>query len=323
MNKGSELLLKALRKTYTKVMRLPPLPKPSCEHDTDVVSQIIYDNLMKDDPCMIARFGANELLCLSTYIGIKENNRDLIDYITGKSKEWWWNRTNFNNMYYVAGFFPKEEKYFERFCEAMLRDIPEVDVLGSWLPLENYFLDMMKNIKLVFREAQNPFFSEQPWTRGLKGKRVLVVHPFAPLIEHQYKTNRKKLFANPNILPEFDLVTLKAVQTAGGNPSEFNDWFEALAYMKEKIDKIDYDICLIGCGAYGFSLAAHIKRKGKKVVHLGGSLQLLFGIRGKRWDDPNYNAKYNYVSLINDYWVRPGDELKPLLVNTVEGGTYW
>lgn len=47
------------------------------------------------------------------------------------------------------------------------------------------------------------------------------------------------------------------------------------------MDKIDYDICLIGCGAYGFPLAAHAKRKGKKAVHLGGALQLLFGIKGK------------------------------------------
>lgn len=32
----------------------------------------------------------------------------------------------------------------------------------------------------------------------------------------------------------------------------------------------DYDICLIGYSAYGFPLAAHAKRKGKKAVHLGG-----------------------------------------------------
>lgn len=49
--------------------------------------------------------------------------------------------------------------------------------------------------------------------------------------------------------------------------------------MKDEIDKQDYDIALIGCGAYGFPLAAHIKRSGKKAIHLGGALQLLFGIK--------------------------------------------
>ena len=33
--------------------------------------------------------------------------------------------------------------------------------------------------------------------------------------------------------------------------------------MKMQMDEEDYDIALIGCGAYGMSLAAHAKRKGK------------------------------------------------------------
>ena len=60
--------------------------------------------------------------------------------------------------------------------------------------------------------------------------------------------------------------------------------------MKAQIDKEDFDICLIGAGAYGFPLAAYVKRKGKKAVHLGGALQLLFGIKGSRWEDPNHLA---------------------------------
>ena len=27
----------------------------------------------------------------------------------------------------------------------------------------------------------------------------------------------------------------------------------------------------LGCGAYGFPLAAHVKRMGKKAIHMGGS----------------------------------------------------
>ena len=50
--------------------------------------------------------------------------------------------------------------------------------------------------------------------------------------------------------------------------------------MKSQMDQTDYDIALIGCGAYGFPLAAHAKRMGKQAIHMGGSLQLLFGIRG-------------------------------------------
>lgn len=85
---------------------------------------------------------------------------------------------------------------------------------------------------------------------------------------------------------------IRAVQSLGGN-SQFKDWFEALEYMKTEIDKVDYDICLIGAGAYGFPLAAHVKRQGKQGVHLGGALQLLFGIKGKRWEMANYDSLWD------------------------------
>ena len=100
-------------------------------------------------------------------------------------------------------------------------------------------------------------------------------------------------------------MVLKAVQTAGGNQTEFKDWFEALEYMEQEIDKIDYDIVLLGCGAYGFPLAAHCKRMGKQAIHLGGVLQLLFGIKGKRWETVSeYQDQFPYTqTLIIFYYV--------------------
>ena len=48
----------------------------------------------------------------------------------------------------------------------------------------------------------------------------------------------------------------------------------------------------------------------------GGALQLLFGIRGKRWDDHPIISK-----LYNDAWVRPEETLAHK--EKVEGGSYW
>lgn len=109
----------------------------------------------------------------------------------------------------------------------------------------------------------------------------------------------------------------------GGNNNNFKDWFEALDWMKAEMNKTDYDICLIGCGAYGFPLAAHAKRQGKKAIHLGGSLQLLFGIKGVRWENPNYNPKYNYAALMNQYWIKPNNNEKPNNAGNVENACYW
>jgi hypothetical protein len=228
-----------------------------------------------------------------------------------------------------SGFFPPTVEKIERFCELMMEEMKEVDILGSWLSWESYFNKELQNVTKVSFHLLEPFWSEPAWTRALQGKKVLVVHPFAKLIEQQYKENRTKLFKNPDILPEYDLQTIKAVLSLGGESNGFKDWFDALHWMQAEIDKKDYDICLIGCGAYGFPLAAYVKRQGKKAVHLGGSSQLLFGIRGKRWDNPNYEVvrwglPYGfYPNLVNDYWIRPTDDLKPKNADQVEGGTYW
>ena len=62
---------------------------------------------------------------------------------------------------------------------------------------------------------------------------MLVVHPFANQIFEQYKKHRSQLFKNPMILPDFELETIPAVQSLGGENHGFNNWFEALQYMKE------------------------------------------------------------------------------------------
>jgi hypothetical protein len=321
MNKFFIFTLKTFRKLYAIAFGVQPISRPDYEQDPELVSRIIYDKLVDDQPCMIARFGSNELLCLITYLGVKANNRNIISYIANKSNAWWWNEENLKNMHLVAGFFPPHEDKFRKFCELMLPDIPQVDVLASWLPNEGFFKEELRNCHKINFELLNPYFSEIPWTKGLEGKKVLVVHPFAQAIELQYK-KRNLLFEN-NLLPEFKLETIQAVLSLADNPTRFNDWFEALDYMKAEIDKCDYDICLIGCGAYGFSLAAHVKRNGKKAVHLGGSLQLLFGIKGKRWEDPNYNPIFNYARLMNEHWIYPDEDSKPKNANVVEGACYW
>jgi hypothetical protein len=147
----------------------------------------------------------------------------------------------------------------------------------------------------------------------LENKKILVIHPFKKTIEKQFK-KRKQL----GILPKFKkLEIIPAVQTIAGNrDSRFKNWFEALNWMKKEIDKKDFDIALIGCGAYGLPLAAYVKRKGKQAIHVGGGLQLLFGIKGKRWEK-------DYRINFNKNWIYPLKEDTPQNIKKVEGGCYW
>ena len=218
-----------------------------------------------------------------------------------------------------SGFFPENQELMETFNQTMKQALGNVDILLRWYqPYEEYFVKKYANELKGVCGWLNAWASDAPWSKALKGKKVLVIHPFAESIQSQYK-RREKIFVNQEILPEFDLKTLKAVQTIGGEKDDrFSDWFDALQYMCEEAMKIDFDIALIGCGAYGFPLASYIKKHGKSAMHLGGDLQMLFGILGKRWE-----GREDVSRLRNEYWVYPSESEKPKGFSKVEGGCYW
>lgn len=314
MNASSIKVLQIFKRIYSYIVHSPIEDNKSIITNIETSSDLINKILSKDEPCMIARFGSTELTCLCNYIGTKEHKNNFYGYIKGETLPWWWNKNILNQMEMWSGFFPPTVEKIEQFCKLMLNDLSEVDILGSWLDEEKYFNKYIYQATKVQLDLLEPYKSKTPWTNVLKGKKILVVHPFQNSIIKQYKI-RKKLFDDENFLPEFELKTIKAVQSIAGEKTIYKDWFEALGYMKSEIDKVDYDICLIGCGAYGFPLAAHVKRTGKKAFHIGGSLQLLFGIKGKRWESDK--------SLGNEFWVFPDNSETPKDSSEVENSCYW
>ncbi len=329
MNKLFILYLKTIRNIYRIFY-----DKTKTVSDYDIIfdaqesSDLLYNAITAPEPCMIARFGGFELNVVANYLSIKEKTHSWTKFIKGEVYEWWWNQILLEHFRDNAGFFPLDDDYVCRFCELMISDSQQLDLLGSWLDNEYLLIGYPSRVKRVRLLHMEPYWAECPWTRALRGKKILVIHPFVKLIEKQYREHRTQLFKNPDVLPEFDLQTIQAVQSIGGKGGEFENWFDALQYMKDEIDKRDFDIALIGCGAYGFSIAAHVKRRGKKAVHMGGALQLLFGIKGKRWEDPNYGfgtlgKKGRYLELFNNYWIRPGVDAKPVDAEKVEGACYW
>lgn len=328
MKKIEIITLKALRKIYGKLFKPESSTYDRGITDPDKASEQIYNLLASGKPCMIARYGSTEMFAITNYLGVIAKHHSVWKYIQGKQYAWWWEDNVKDQMTRWSGFFPSTEENLMRFGEMMVEDSKQLDILGSWLPDEQIMIKGLKlNLTKVTLLALEPYWSKNPWSRVLEGKKVLVIHPFASLIEQQYKEKREILFDDKQVLPKFDLKTIKAVQSLGGD-CEYSDWFEALDSMKKQMDATDYDIVLLGCGAYGFPLAAHAKRMGKQSVHLGGALQLLFGIRGKRWDNPEFGAKSvcakgGYGQLFNTHWVYPGENERPKSFSQVEEGCYW
>ena len=275
------------------------------------INKVLYDRLKSKEPFLAARFGSTELL----------NMRGVEFPAKGEDAT----KKYFNQLCQWSGFFPNDYSLLKGFVELEKQSAAKIDIMAIWFhAFEDYYIKelMNSNVKCTYLLNFEPWSApEHPWSAALRGKKVLVIHPFTETIESQYK-RREKIFPGIDILPEFELKTLKAVQTLAGNKDDrFYSWFEALDWMYQEAMKIDFDVAIIGCGAYGMPLAAKIKEAGKQAIHLAGATQLLFGIRGKRWDiDP----AFEYVrKWYNDAWVYPGDRDKPQDAKVVEGGCYW
>lgn len=274
----------------------------------DAVQTEIIRIIEKGEPALVARFGGNEALCTAEYLGItygakKSFKKKTLDYI------------HFN-----AGVFPKGKEMAMRFGKISIEAANKVDILAWWSsPMQDYLVERCCPPEIILSTLGDiePYYSKTPWTAALRGKKVLVIHPFKDSIESQY-LRRDKLFENQDVLPEFDLKVLRAVQTIAGEKDErFSDWEEALDYMHREAMKIDFDVAIIGCGAYGMPLAAKLKDSGKIAIHLGGATQILFGIKGSRWDHHPISRLYN------EYWVRPSEAEKPNGAKKIEGACYW
>ena len=269
-------------------------------------SQVIQRILEKPEAAMIARFGAVEIKGV-IYSKLPWPLRQLF------------RKKVFSTMKINAGFFSIDEQSIDAFSKMMVEDMRQLDVLASWRIEERALCGYFKEATKVELRCMEPYLSAEPWSQALEGKKVLVVHPFSKSIEHQYFEKRELLFSDRRILPKFkSLQTVKAVQSVAGNNAGFQTWFDALRFMQKEIDNCDYDIAILGCGAYGFPLAAHIKRSGKKAIHMGGPTQILFGIKGLRWDNHPIISKF-----YNEQWIRPIHDDVPVGAKLVEGGCYW
>lgn len=221
-----------------------------------------------------------------------------------------------------AGIFPSTDEGLDAFSRTALKACPQIDILGIWKqPLhleEQLWKERCPAATLIALQAIEPYYcAGEPWAAALSGRRVLVVHPFQKSIISQYQ-KRELLFPGTEILPAFELKTVKAVQTNAGAQSGFESWNDALAAMQEQLDQTEFDVALIGAGAYGLPLAAHVKTTGRQAIHLGGALQLLFGIKGARWDNHSEINRF-----YNEHWVRPLPEETPPQAGQVEEGCYW
>ncbi len=206
------------------------------------------------------------------------------------------------------GVYPASESVCDYFCKQYIAAVRNSDLLCVWNVKNEHEIitELNPSALTVPFYTLTPYDLFSPWTTELAGKRVLFVSPFVEIMEQQY-AKRELLFENKRFLPEFKLLTYKAIQAYGGNP-DYASYIEVLEKMKADIAEIDFDIALIGAGGYALPLGSAIKEMGKIAITPCGATQLFFAITGSRWIND-----HSLDHIVNEYWVTVPDSLKPTL----------
>jgi hypothetical protein len=236
-------------------------------------------------------------------------------------------------VYNLNGIYSRNNELdkYKLFCKHYYQGIKSADLLGYVNFNNNYFVKMQNLLILesklgkIHSRSLEPFYimleHKIPWTHFLIDKKVLIINPFVDSFQKQIE-NGFSIFNNQKVfLDGQKFIFYKSFNTLSNNHIH-QDWYETFNIMKDDIKKLDFDIALLSCGGYGLPLCNFIKTELKKsCIYVGGGLQLLFGVMGKRWEDLDLWKKI--IKENNTKFIRPSDNEKINQYQSIENGCYW
>jgi hypothetical protein len=218
-----------------------------------------------------------------------------------------------------AGVFPASDADLDKFAKFYLECVDDIDIFCAWfIRGETRIIREHKFDAVTVLPALEAFSFEAPWSLNLRDKRILLVTPFVDTIKQQL--DRLSLIWGYDLFPgvEFSFVRYPHSQLLMSDDRPARHWFDILGEAQAQIDDAPFDIGFVGAGAATLPLARYMKTIGKTGIAMGGALQLLFGVRGRRWDaDPRFSRYFN------QYWTRPLEQETPPKFRYIESGAYW
>ena len=227
-----------------------------------------------------------------------------------------------------AGIKTKDNTSLKKYVEKLVESYENCTTIAEWETDGKVFAHTGVGQKLITRRTPNipkinalalePYYFKDSWMPALKGKKILVVHPFSKTFSKQVP-NLKKIFPNLIWFEDCEFQFVQPPLTLAGNHEE-KDWQEHLTPFLESLREVkEFDVALVAAGGYGMLVSNFIfKELGRSVIYIGGALQLFFGVIGKRWFENK-----DILKLVNDNWIRPLGDDKPNNFINVEKGCYW
>jgi hypothetical protein len=158
-------------------------------------------------------------------------------------------------------------------------------------------------INYTFIESLLPFLSSfRAWGEG---RTILIVSPFSESVAIQYE--RRNDLIKDYEFPDFRLATYKSNMTCNARADTdvalhvaTRNWHEECEKMARGIAELDFDIAFLSCASYSIYLGNFVKNTlGKKALYLGGILNAVFNIYGRRYDTAFFNSLVNLDAQID------------------------
>lgn len=216
-----------------------------------------------------------------------------------------------------AGIRPRNKTSYSAFAKICRSALDDLDIQGVWKTQhEAYCSASSPQRKFINGEITGPDpGNSEHWLGALSGRRVLVVSPFQVSIQKQI--NRlDAVWPNSTWMRGTEFQCIGFPYLIDKDCPE--TWWDVYNRIGAIVSRGDYDVALFGCGGLGLPFAHLAKKAGRVGIHLGGHLQLVFGIYGQRHLEQEWHRKH-----INEAWVRPGGSEVPVSAKRVEGGCYW
>jgi hypothetical protein len=272
-------------------------------------------SLLERQPLLVGKIGANELQLLYWTERLKLQGRSF----TRRHVHFWNLRTCASN----AGLKPRTRSSYRQFGVLLRKAALAVDHLGVWQVYQDPAERTLYRHLGLTCEYHNlfhlcPWFADPAcaWPQSLAGRKLFVVSPFLESILAQYPRREQIWAARPGLLPDCQISGYRFPYLISRDCTL--SWQEVYAQVAAMMRETDFDVALLGCGALGLPLGLLAKQLGRHAIHMGGFLQVLFGIHGSR-----FRQDQAYAELFNQHWIAPADSETPMEAKSIENGCYW
>lgn len=232
-----------------------------------------------------------------------------------------------------SALFPTTHSFYMQLFQLEQQNIQQMDCLGVFPDLWERTRTTLKS--MAYESAVIDYQQQEPdrslpsdasncYLPYLRGKKLLIISSFARLAAERATRERFEAVWNKTGKEWFYPEQVDYLEFPFGYAEtthrQYASSLELLDEITAEMSRRDFDCALIAAGGMGIHIAAHAKRLGKVGISLGGHLQVLFGIQGKRWKErPDWQERY-----VNAHWIDMPQAYRPPEASiSGDGGAYW